>query len=105
MPLRTSSPPSYDKIFEIFTAGTAATSCPKYTSDSGTVLPNHRALFIVTNNTTTLTVKFYNLDHTTANPSFSTVVFPFNCNLILPVQVKFYDVTAGGSTSYIYGLI
>ena len=92
-----------NKIFEIFSNGTNV--CAKYTSATGTVLPNHRGLFITTGSSAALNIKLYNLEHTSSVSSLSTLVIPINTTILLPVQVKFYDVVSGGSGAYVFGLL
>ena len=90
--IRTSNPPSYDKIFSIFLANTAVIA-------SGATLPGHRGLYIAT--TGTAEVTFTNIDGTTA-----AVRFPTNTQIVLPLQIKSYTTPSTGSTViYIYGLI
>ena len=89
--IRTSNPPSYDKIFPIYLA-TAVIA-------SGATLPGHRGLYIAT--TATAEVTFTNIDGSTA-----AVRFPSNTQIVLPLQIKSYTTPSTGSTViYIYGLI
>lgn len=89
--IRTSTPPSYDKIFSIYTAGAII--------PSNQTLPGHRGLYIATTSTAELT--FNNIDGTAA-----TVRFPLNTQIVLPLQIKSYTTpTTGASSIYIYGLI
>lgn len=88
MPLRTSNPSSYDKIFTIRSGATA-------TIAENTQIPNHRALLI--NCTSAGDLAVTNLDDTT-----STVTFAVG-TILLPLQIKKYAVSTG--TFNIYGLI
>lgn len=91
--IRTSNPPSYDKIFSIFLANTQVIA-------SGATLPGHRALYIVA--TATAEVTFTNIDGTTA-----AVRFASGTQILLPLQIKSYTTTGmtGPTSLYIYGLI
>jgi len=89
--IRTSNPPSYDKIFAIYTAAAVIAS--------GATLPGHRGLYIATTSTAELTLT--NIDGTTA-----VVRFPANTQIVLPLQIKSYTTpTTGPTVIYIYGLI
>lgn len=98
MPIRTSNPASYDKIFEIYKNGTAVLS-----SGTTTTLPNNRGVLIITGSAA-FTFRLYNLEHTTAVPSYADLIIPANTTIILPIQVKYYTVTTGTGCS-IYGLL
>jgi len=97
MPIKTSNPASYDKIFEIYKNGSAVLS-----SGTTTSLPNNRGVLIVAG--AQFTFRLYNLEHTTAAPSYADLIIPINTTIILPIQVKYYTVTTGSSCS-IYGLV
>lgn len=98
MPIRTSNPASYDKIFQIYKSG--ASVLPSGTT---TTLPNNRAVLIITGDTP-FTFRLYNLEHTAAVPSYADLVIPINTTIILPIQVKYYTVTTGINSS-LYGLL
>lgn len=88
--MRTSNPPSYDKIFPIRTGATINVA-------ANVTIPSHRGLFITTTAITTVT--FTNIDGTTCD-----VYFPSGVSYVLPIQVKNY--TSSSTTSiYIYGLL
>jgi hypothetical protein len=90
MPIRTSNPPSYDKIFAIKVAGTD-------TIAEDATIPAHRGLLVVaTANNSTFT--FTNLDGTTAAMQFTTG------SIVLPLQIKSYSYTGTQTTVSIYGL-
>ena len=95
--MRTSNPPSYDKIFQIYVGSTATITEYSAPASSAMLIPAHRGLLVLTSDQ--VTVDFYNLDGTK-----STLTFPINTFLVLPLQIKYYDVTAGSGNLYLYGL-
>ena len=113
--MRTSNPPSYDKIFQIYVGGTSTVTQYPTTVSSGTpvtdamLIPVHRGLLVMT--TAQITVDFYNLDHKVAankqsevTVSKSTLTIPANTFLVLPLQIAYYKVTSGTGL-YLYGLL
>jgi hypothetical protein len=114
--MRTSNPPSYDKIFQIYVASAATVTQYPTTVSSGTpvtdamLIPLHRGLLVMT--TAQVTVEFYNLDHKLATnkqsvvtASSSTVTIPSGTSIVLPLQIAYYRVVSGGASFYLYGLI
>jgi hypothetical protein len=114
--MRTSNPPSYDKIFQIYVGSTATVTQYPTTVNSGNpvtdamLIPLHRGLLVMT--TAQVTVDFYNLDHKVAankqsetTVSKSTVTIPANTFLVLPLQIAYYKVTSGSGSLYLYGLL
>jgi len=112
--MRTSNPPSYDKIFQIYVGSTATvTQYPTSVSSGVTdamLIPLHRGLLVMT--TAQVVVDFYNLDHKVAanklsetTVSKSTVTIPANTFLVLPLQIAYYKVTSGSGSLYLYGLL
>lgn len=91
--MRTSTPPSYDKIFSIYSAtGTLTDS----------IVSNHRALLLINTSATTVNTaitKITNIDGTTTG---TIAVAPGAT--ILPLQVWKISVSSSG-TLYIYGLV
>jgi hypothetical protein len=114
--MRTSNPPSYDKIFQIYVGSSATVTQYPTTVNSGTpvtdamLIPLHRGLLVMT--TAQVIVDFYNLDHKVAanklsetTVSKSTVTIPANTFLVLPLQIAYYKVTSGSGSLYLYGLL
>jgi len=89
--MKTSNPPSYDKIFNIKYGGTDTVA-------RGATIPEHRGLLIIATATNS-TFTFTNIDGTTA-----TMVFILG-TIVLPLQIKSYTYTGSSQTSVtIYGL-
>jgi len=114
--MRTSNPPSYDKIFQIYVGSTSTVT--QYPSSVGSgsqvtdamLIPLHRGLLVMT--TAQVVVDFYNLDHKVAanrqsetTVSKSSVTIPANTFLVLPLQIAYYRVTSGSGSLYLYGLL
>ena len=90
--MRTSNPPSYDKIFNIKYAGTD-------TIARNATIPAHRGLLIIATATNS-TFSFTNIDGTTATIAFVTG------SIVLPLQIKSYTYTGTSQTTVsIYGLV
>ena len=113
--MRTSNPPSYDKIFEICTGSAIITQHPT-TVNSGTpvtdamLIPLHRGLLITT--TGQVEMEFYNLDHKIApnrqsviTASSATVTIPSGVSIVLPLQIAYYRVISGIGDLFLYGLL
>jgi len=92
--MRTSNPPSYDKIFSIYTAsGTALTD---------SVVSTHRGLLLINTSATTVNTaitKITNIDGTTTG---TIAVAPGAT--ILPLQIWKISVSLSAGL-YIYGLV
>lgn len=90
--MKTSNPPSYDKIFSIKMGATQSVT-------SGATIPDHRALLIITTTSPTFgAITFTNMDNTVVSMGFGVGTY------ILPMQIKSY--TYGTSTGvFIYGLL
>jgi hypothetical protein len=114
--MKTSTPPSYDKIFQIYVGSTATVTQYPTTVNSVTpvtdamLVPLHRGLFVTTS--APVTVDFYNLDHKVAankqsetSVSKSTLTIPANTVIVLPLQIAYYKVTSGSGSLYLYGLL
>ena len=86
--MRTSNPPSYDKVFPIRLGATA-------TIAADAEIPPHRGLLIVSTGTVT-GITFKNLDNTTS------LMYFVAGSIVLPLQIHSYS---GSGTVYIYGLI
>ena len=92
--MKTSNPPSYDKIFNIKYAGTDTVA-------RGATIPEHRGLLIIATATNT-TFSFTNIDGTTTTMTF------VSGSIVLPLQIKSYTYTGnqGALTNVsIYGLV
>lgn len=107
--MRTSNPPSYDKIFEIHSGSANVTEYALPASDA-MMIPNHRGLLIIASDV--VEVEFFNLSHTlnegktaVVTESKSTMTFPANTAIVLPLQIKYYNVVSGGSFLFLYGLL
>ena len=91
--MRTSNPPSYDKIFSIYDASG--------TRNINTALDPHRALLLVnsatTTNTTTVSIK--NLDNSTLTLAIAPGA------TLLPLQVGGIGITTQSTSIRIYGLV
>jgi hypothetical protein len=112
--MRTSNPPSYDKIFQIYVGSSATVTQYPTSVGSGVtdamLIPLHRGLLVMT--TAQVVVDFYNLDHKVAanrqsetTVSKSSVTIPANTFLVLPLQIAYYRVTSGSGSLYLYGLL
>ena len=116
--MRTSNPPSYDKIFQIYVGSTSTVTQYPSTVNAGNpvtdamLIPLHRGLLVMT--TAQVVVEFYNLDHKVAankqseiagSISKSSVTIPANTFLVLPLQIAYYKVTSGSGSLYLYGLL
>lgn len=97
--MRTSNPPSYDKIFEMYVStgsyGGAAGVMSAYT------VGIHRGLLLVNTSTTATNTAFTitNLDNTTTTLAIAPGA------TLLPVQILKLTVTSAQSTIRIYGLL
>jgi len=101
MPIKTSEHSGYDKIFPISVGNNNAIIPDRTISEpEGDVLPPHRALLISVSGASNIT--FTNLDSTT------TFTYASNSSkedtVILPIQVKTYEVTSGSHFLSLYGL-
>ena len=89
--MKTSNPPSYDKIFNIKFGGTDTVA-------RDATIPEHRGLLIIATATNS-TFTFTNIDGTTA-----TMLFILG-TIVLPLQIKSYTYTGSSQTTVtIYGL-
>jgi hypothetical protein len=97
--MRTSNPPSYDKIFEMYNSGTT------YNGGAGimtaSVVGSHRGLLLVNTNTTTSNSTFTitNIDGTTAPITIAPGA------TLLPVQIWKLTVASAQGFIRIYGLV
>ena len=97
--MRTSNPPSYDKIFEMYNSGTT------YNGGAGimtaSVVGSHRGLLLVNTSTTTSNTAFTitNIDGTT-----SAITIAPGATL-LPVQIWKLTVASAQGGIRIYGLV
>jgi len=90
--MRTSNPPSYDKIFTIYNATGTLTDY---------VVPPHRGLLLSNTSTTATNVQFTvtNMDGTTATLPISPG------SMVLPLQIQKITVGTSQTTIRIYGLL
>ena len=96
--MRTSNPPSYDKITTLYT--TNAATMADGSSLTNYVVPSHRALLLVNNSTTTMItdkITATNIDGTTSNIQVSPGT------TLLPLQIWKLTITQT-SGLYIYSL-
>jgi len=91
--MRTSNPPSYDKVFQIMTPSGAVQA-------QNTALSNHRGLLVINTSTTATNtaITFTNIDGTTCAMAFAPGV------TVLPLQIWKYSYTVA-TNMYIYGLL
>lgn len=107
--MRTSNPPSYDKIFEIHSGSANITEYALPATDA-MLIPNHRGLLVVASDL--VEVEFYNLAHqlndtktSVVTESKSTLTFPAGTAIVLPLQIKYYNVLTGSPSFFLYGLL
>lgn len=97
--MRTSNPPSYDKIFEMYNSGTAYGGAAGVMS--AYVVGSHRGLLLVNTSTTTSNSAFTitNIDGTTAPITIAPGA------TLLPVQIWKLTVASAQGGIRIYGLV